>query len=84
MKRKLFLLLCAVLTMLSAKAQKDVTSTYITDATLSSLSGWTVDYTGSGDYRHFDTTVQGNNTTGYATEAYAGYNELAYTAYSLT
>ena len=67
-------------------AQKDVTSTYITNATLSAgmNSGWTVTYTGSGNYNHFNTVAQGNNTVGYATEAYAGWNELAYTAYSMT
>ena len=67
-------------------AQKDVTSLYITNATLSEgmTVGWNVTYTGSGNYSHFNTVVQGNNTVGYATEAYAGWGELAYTAYSMT
>lgn len=67
-------------------AQRDITSTYITNATLSAgmNTGWTVTYTGSGNYSHFNTVEQGNNTIGYATEAYAGWGELAYTAYSMT
>ena len=76
MKRKLFLLLCTVLTMLGAQAQKDVTSTYITNATLSSLDGWT--------NVNFNTPVQGNNTTGYASECYAGWGSLEKDKYSLT
>lgn len=62
--------------MISVQAQKDVTSQYITNATLSSLSGWT--------NVNFDTPAKGNNTAGYATEAYAGWGSLTLTNYSLT
>jgi len=41
MKRKLFLLLCALLTMIGVQAQVDVTDTYITNADFSSTTGWT-------------------------------------------
>ena len=75
MKRKLFLLLCALLTTVGTWAQKDVTSTYITNATLSSLDGWTVS--------NFNTPQQGNNTVGYATEAYAGYWSFDVNSYYL-
>lgn len=75
MKRKLFLFLCALLTSVGMWAQKDVTSTYITNATLSSLDGWTVS--------NFNTPQRGNNTVGYATEAYAGYWNFDVSSYSL-
>ena len=86
-KLKLFFAACALLLgVSSAMAQKDVTSQYITNATLSQGMnvGWTVDYTGSDSYPHFNSVTQGNNTVGYATEVYAGWNELATTAYSMT
>lgn len=58
-------------------AQRDITSTYITNATLSNgTTGWTVN--------NFNTPVQGNNTIGYASECYAGWESLEKTAYSLT
>lgn len=57
-------------------AQKDVTSLYITNATLSSLDGWT--------NVNFNTPVQGNNTTGYATECYEGWSSVEKSEYSLT
>ena len=76
MKRKLFLLLCALLTMIGVQAQKDVTSQYITNATLSSLSGWT--------NVNFNAPQRGNNTVGYASECYAGWGSLEKTNYSLT
>ena len=60
----------------TANAQKDVTSQYITNATLSSLTGWT--------NVNFNTPVKGNNTTGYASEAYAGWGSLTLTNFSLT
>ena len=56
-------------------AQKDVTSLYIKNATLSTLQDW--------DVLSFNTPVRGNNTTGYATEVWAG-NPLSKTEYSLT
>lgn len=57
-------------------AQKDVTAQYITNATLSSLDGWT--------NVNFNTPVQGNNTTGYATECYEGWDKVEKSEYSLT
>ena len=79
MKRKL--LLFAVLMMVGALgcnvyAQKDVTSKYIKDATLKSLSGWTV--------KNFNAPKQGTNTVGYASEAYAGWDGWSIHEYSLT
>ncbi len=56
-------------------AQKDVSS-YITNPTLSSLDGWI--------NTNFVTPEKGNNTSGYATEAYAGWSALEITEYSLT
>ena len=41
MKRKLFLLLCAVLTSVGMWAQLDVTSTYLTNAAVANPTGWT-------------------------------------------
>ena len=87
MKRKLFLLLCALLTTVGMWAQKDVTSLYITNATLSSLSGWTVDCDNKGGEgapaNAFTSTTRGNNTSGYATEAYAGWGSIFMTEYSI-
>ncbi len=61
----------------NARAQRDITSTYITNATLANgTAGWT----GS----NFNTPQQGNNTVGHATEAYAGWGSLGVTSYSLT
>ena len=58
-------------------AQKDVTSQYITNATLSNgTTGWT--------NVNFNNPVQGNNTTGFASECYAGWGSLEKTNYSLT
>lgn len=60
---------------MSAFAQKDVTNQYIKNATLSTLSGWT--------NVGFNGPQKGNNTAGYASEAYAGWGGLDKTAYSL-
>ena len=58
-------------------AQRDITSQYITNATLSNgTNGWTVS--------NFNTPQQGNNTVGYASEAYAGWENLDITSYSMT
>jgi hypothetical protein len=59
-------------------AQKDVTSQYISNATLSSLEGWTVSNfndpkSGNGTVRINNTNFVSYNTIGYATEAYAGW-----------
>ncbi len=76
-KLKLLLAFCALLIGWSnAWAQKDVTSLYITNATLSSLTGWT--------NTNFNTPVQGNNTVGYATECYEGWSSVEKSEYSLT
>lgn len=75
-KLKLLLAFCALLLGWSnANAQKDVTSQYITNATLSNgLNGWTVE--------NFNGPQRGNNTVGYASECWAG-NPLSKTSYSL-
>lgn len=73
----------------SAWAQKDITSQYITNANLSNgTTGWTVTRTNQTVNSHtapdcFTSSTQGNNTTGYATEAYAGWDDLCQTAYTL-
>ena len=72
---KLLLLAVMLVVGISAMAQKDVTAQYITNATLSSLDGWT--------NQNFNTPQKGHNTTGYAVECWAG-NPLAKTGYSLT
>ena len=57
-------------------AQRDITSQYITNATLSNgTNGWTVN--------NFNAPQRGNNTVGYASECYAGWGSLEKTAYSL-
>ena len=77
MKRKLLFAIVALLCSVATWAQKDITSTYITNATLSNgTTGWTVS--------NFNTPVRGNNTVGYATESYAGWDNLSVTSYSLT
>jgi len=79
MKRKTLLLAIAMMACAWGNlfAQKDVTSTYITNATLSNgTNGWTVS--------NFNAPQRGNNTTGYASEAYAGWGSLDVTSYSLT
>ena len=51
-------------------AQKDVTAQYITNATLSNgTTGWTIT-------NLQNAPKQGNNTTGWAMEFYAGWNNL--------
>lgn len=60
----------------SVYAQKDVTAKYIKNANLSSLSGWT--------NKNFNNPVKGNNTIGYASESYAGWDNVAIHEYSLT
>lgn len=75
-KRKLLFAALALLGAGVANAQKDVTSQYITNATLSSLDGWT--------NVNFNNPVQGNNTTGYAIECYEGWSSVEKSQYSLT
>ena len=58
-------------------AQKDITSQYITNATLSNgTTGWTV--------TNFNAPQRGNNTVGWASESYAGWGSLEKTNYGLT
>ena len=79
MKTKSFFLTIVALLAFAgnAYAQRDITSTYIKNATLSNgTAGWTVS--------NFNNPQQGNNTVGYATEAYAGWGSLGVTSYSLT
>ena len=69
-------------------AQRDITSTYITNATLSNgTNGWTKSFTKTKQVTDpadaFSNSVRGNNTVGYASEAYAGWGELIQTAYSM-
>ena len=90
MKRKSLLL--AILMIVGAwgqlYAQKDVTSQYITNAKLeNNTDGWTKTF--SKKYQTtdpadaFSKSVRGNNTAGWATEAYAGWGELIQTEYSI-
>lgn len=72
----------------TAWAQKDVTSQYITNATLSNgTTGWTKNCTKTTQTNDpadaFSNSVRGNNTIGYASEAYAGWGSLIQTAYSM-
>ena len=79
-KIKLFFLTLALLVGggNSIWAQKDVTSQYITNATLSNgTTGWTVTHKQDGP-------AQGNNTAGYAMEFYAGWGALNVTSYGAT
>ncbi|MBQ7510330.1 MAG: starch-binding protein, partial [Prevotella sp.] len=75
-KLKLLIAAAALLVCAGVQAQKDVTSQYITNATLSNgTNGWT--------NVNFNTPVQGNNTVGYASECYAGWGSLEKDNYSL-
>ena len=79
MNYKTFILLIAAILLgwINVYAQRDVTSTYITNATLSNgTNGWT--------NVNFHNPVRGNNTVGYACESYTGWNSLDITKYSLT
>ena len=69
-------------------AQKDVTSLYITNATLADgTNGWTKTFSKNKSTNDpadaFSNSVRGENTVGYASEAYAGWGELIQTAYSM-
>lgn len=77
MKRYIVAAIALIGIVLGVTAQRDVTGKYIKNATLSEgATGWTVN--------NFDTPEQGNNTIGYASEAYAGWDNLNVTSYSLT
>lgn len=73
---------------LTANAQRDVTSLYITNATLSGgTDGWTTSFVKSDNPNApadaFSNSVRGNNTEGWASEAYAGWDNLYQTAFSM-
>ena len=77
MKRYILAALTLIALTGNALAQKDITKQYITNATLASgTTGWAV--------TNFNSPQQGNNTVGYASEAYAGWNNLEKTTYSMT
>lgn len=87
-KLKLLFAACALLVCAGVQAQKDVTSQYITNATLSDgTNGWTKTFTKNTQTTDpadaFSASTRGNNTVGYATEAYAGWGSLIQTAYSM-
>ena len=78
MKFKFFILAATMLTGFAGNvlAQRDITNQYITNATLANgTSGWTLN--------NFNEPQRGNNTIGYASEAYAGWESLEKTSYSL-
>ena len=86
--RLLTMAVLALFTGLAAFAQRDVTSEYITNATLSNgTNGWTRTFTKRWETNDpkdaFIDSTRGNNTTGYATEAYAGWGDLIQTDYSM-
>ena len=89
-KLKLFFAAFALLLGVSnVMAQKDVTSQYITNATLSNgLTGWTVSNFNApvnGSHRNVNNDkIYSNATVGYASEAYAGWDKLSVTSYGLT
>ncbi len=77
--KKLKVLFAVLMALVSAGAwaQKDVTSNYITNATLADgTNGWTV--------YNFNAPQQGKNTVGYASEAYAGWGNLDVKSYYMT
>ena len=80
MKQRLLMLCMGVLCLCVTDtlfAQKDITSQYITNATLSNgTTGWTVN--------NFNAPQRGNNTVGWASESYAGWGSLEKTSYGLT
>lgn len=77
MKLRNLLALTALAACCAANAQKDITSEYITNATLADgTNGWVVN--------NFNAPQKGNNTVGYASEAYAGWGNLDVKEYSLT
>ena len=86
--RLLTLAVLALFTGLAAFAQRDVTSDYITNATLyNGTDGWTKtfskEWATTDPADAFSKSTQGNNTTGWATEAYAGWGSLIQTEYSM-
>lgn len=89
-KLKLFLAALALLGGSSVvNAQKDVTAQYITNATLSSLTGWTnvnfnTPVSGNGTIKIGGKDYKSYNTVGYATECYEGWSSVEKSEYSLT
>ena len=84
MKRKLFLLLCALLTMIGVqqvKASVDVTDTYLTNASLTTEnSGWTY-YSDAYKYQAWRT---GNAELSAAVEFYSGWGSLEHTDFKFS
>ena len=77
MRRHLFATLALMMLTCTITAQKDVTAEYITNPALANgTAGWTV--------KNFNSPVRGAHSGAYATEAYAGWNSLSVTSYSLT
>ena len=80
MKTKQFILTLVALLAFAgnAMAQKDITSTYITNAKLTQSFnvGWTTTNF-NGDH------TQGNNTEGWAVESYAGWSSIERASYSM-
>ena len=75
-KKLLTLVVVMMSSVLISFAQKDITSQYITNPNLSDgLNGWTSN--------NFNTPQKGNNTVGYASECYAGWDRLSISEYSL-
>lgn len=90
MKTKTFFLTLVALLAFAgnACAQRDITSQYITNAKLSNgTNGWTKTFTKNQQVTDpadaFSNSVRGNNTVGYASEAYAGWGSLIQTEYSM-
>ena len=88
-KLKLFIAAAALMVGVGAQAQKDVTSTYITNATLSSLDGWTnvnfnTPVSGNGTIKIGNNNQTSYNTVGYATECYEGWSSVEKSEFSLT
>ena len=88
--RLLTIAVLALFTGLAAFAQRDVTAQYITNATLAdgtnswSVSNFNNPKSGNGTVRIGNNDFKSYNTSGYATEAYAGWDNATTTSYSLT
>ena len=73
-KRHIIAALALIVLTLNVAAQRDITATYITNASLTNgTTGWTIN--------NFNSPSADN---GYTAEAYAGWDNLAVTSYSLT
>ena len=83
MKRKLFLLLCALLTMIGVQAREDVTSQYLTDAALENeAKNWALVSTGgnhawNGTYKYHESWHNTFTISQTTAELPAGYYQLS-------